>query len=108
LTYSSYAWGAPHLGVGTGRTLATPTRVATLQNYNVQGVAPGEWQSLAWMGALATPPPLAPGLAPAWGPVPTEEVADDDESDPPTIEVTSTPEPAGSGMKNKFGDTKAY
>eukprot|EP00026_Physarum_polycephalum_P001279 Phypoly_transcript_01280.p1 GENE.Phypoly_transcript_01280~~Phypoly_transcript_01280.p1 ORF type:complete len:936 (+),score=129.43 Phypoly_transcript_01280:95-2809(+) len=93
-----YAWGAPHLGVGTGRTLATPTRVATLQKYNVQGVAPGEWQSLAWMGSLNTPPPVAPVLVGPWGPVPTEKTPEeDDEDSTPAIEITrtSTPEPNG-------------
>lgn len=70
LKETRYAWGAPHLGVGTGRSIATPTRVAALQKHNVQGVAPGEWQSLAWVGPKSLAPPLAPGLAPAWGPIP--------------------------------------
>lgn len=75
-----YAWGTPHLGVGTGRTIATPARVAALQKHNVQGVAPGEWQSLAWMAPKGVAPPLTPGLAPAWGPVPAVEGDGSDEA----------------------------
>lgn len=86
-----YAWGAPHLGVGTGRTIAMPARVVSLQRHAVQGVALGEWQSIAWVGPKTSPPPTAPGRAAPWGPVPTADVPEIEEPEPEPVKAKPLP-----------------
>eukprot|EP00026_Physarum_polycephalum_P001398 Phypoly_transcript_01399.p1 GENE.Phypoly_transcript_01399~~Phypoly_transcript_01399.p1 ORF type:complete len:917 (+),score=105.43 Phypoly_transcript_01399:210-2960(+) len=59
-----YAWGKPHLGVGSGRVMGRPIRVASLQKVRVQGVAGGEWQTFAWVSSHDLSPPSPPSLWP--------------------------------------------
>ena len=48
-----YAWGKPHLGVGSGRVIGRPIRVASLQKVRVQGITLFPFPLLP---LLSTPP----------------------------------------------------
>eukprot|EP01133_Synstelium_polycarpum_P006915 gene6915-8041_t len=58
-----FAWGEPHMGVGTGMPIRTPTRVASTQGVAVQNVCASDWQCMALVANRSQGGPIPPGIA---------------------------------------------
>ncbi|EFA76379.1 hypothetical protein PPL_10144 [Heterostelium album PN500] len=59
---SLFAWGNPHIGIGTGMKIKSPSRIESVQGAIVQQVAASDWQCLCLVSPTSTPVKKAPGM----------------------------------------------